>query len=167
MPWLVLATLGLVAAWLLVIRTPGDIGFAAVPIALIIWPVVFIAYAGVAIWFGFRRRPRRAVSVAVAMAAPIVFWGAIGWVVDVAHLGLALAWQRPHIEASRAQPGPFVVDDWSIGFAGGASTFLVYDKSGSVAKPRSGQVRTPDNDILNDCAGAEHLVGHYYVCTID
>lgn len=61
----------------------------------------------------------------------------------------------------------FVVWDWSVGFAGGPVTLLVYDESDEIGMPVDKQrFRLGVKDgVADSCSGkAYHLSRHYFVC---
>ena len=62
----------------------------------------------------------------------------------------------------------FAAYDWSVGFAGGPNTFLIYDATDEIALPYKlhKQPIAFERGFGDVCAGkVTHLLDHYYVCT--
>ena len=62
--------------------------------------------------------------------------------------------------------GPLWVDDWSVWVTN--STFVIYDASGKIARPKSDEVWTSDDmKLFRMCAGHVFpIYGNYYRCDI-
>jgi len=143
--------------------------FVLIPLAMMAWPVAIAALVIVAIILATRGKHRGAVSVVVATILPVLLWKPIIWAADCTHLALTVELGIGQIGSSAPiNDNRFAVYDWSVGFAGGANTFLIHDLTDEIALPAA-QHRYPlanENGFGEDCAGkVNHLVGHYYVCT--
>jgi hypothetical protein len=101
---------------------------------------------------------------------PVLLWSPINWVADCVHLGLTVGFGAGQIGSSSKPDGRgFAAYDWSVGLAGGPSTFLIHDETGQIALPIAQHVQPsiPENGLEEECAGkVRHLLGHYYVCTL-
>ncbi|NML05336.1 hypothetical protein [Sphingomonas sp. G-3-2-10] len=88
-----------------------------------------------------------------------MFFKPIVWLTDCAHVGLTMGfgigeWGPAFV----AENGRFEVHDWSIGFAGGPVTFLIYDATDQIARPPY------DRHGITCAWPPRHLFGHYYIC---
>ena len=168
--WPALASLGIVFALTLACGLPGPVSFLMIPISLPAFAFICIVLLIAAGIFCAKKRPRKAASLLMALVMPVVLWSPINWVADCTHLGLT-AWFGAGQLGSSSKPdgNDFQVFDWSVGLAGGPSTFLIRDKTDQIAQPRAKHTQPSESErgFEEDCAGkVRHLVRHYYVCTI-
>ena len=116
-----------------------------------------------------RREPRKAVSVALALLMPMLLRVPLGRSVEYLHLGLTASFGVGQIgPAFRSSDGQFASYDWSVGLAGGPSTFLIYHAIDDVenAPARRRDPASTSRDLQTECAGhVRRLLAHYYVCT--
>lgn len=123
---------------------------------------------GLALVLALRRRIRQAASVAGALAAPALLWPQICWTADYVHLALTAGLGAGTLGPATVNDSSFSVHDWSIGFAGSPSTFLIHDVSDEIALPPKMHKHplASEHGFGEDCAGnVRRLLGHYYVCT--
>jgi|HubBroStandDraft_5_1064220.scaffolds.fasta_scaffold05446_1 hypothetical protein len=167
--WPAFASLGSVFFFTLVCGLPGPASLIAEPaISVLICAIASFVFLVVALISAIRMRPRKAVSFLLALVMPILLWWPINWAADCAHLGLT-AWFGAGELGSSSKPdrSDFEIFDWSVGFAGGQNTFLIFDRTDEIALPlaQHTQPETSENGLGEECAGkVRHLVGHYYVC---
>jgi hypothetical protein len=161
--WPVFATLTITLIVATLCGFPGIVSFLLIPLAVLGAPLVGAGLLVMALVVS-RRRPHMAVSILIAVLAPVLLWKPIAWAADTVHLALAV-W------AGAVQPdGPFVGYDWSVGLAGGPATFLIYDVTDEIALPPElhKQPIAFEQGFGEICAGkVTHLLGHYYVCEFD
>lgn len=133
-------------------------------------PLVAAGLIVIALVAAVRRRRRIAVSFLAAVLIPVLLWKPIVWTADCMHLALTVWTGAGQLGRSSGPDGsPFDTFDWSVGFAGGPATFLIYDVTDEIALPFKLH-KLPiasEQGFGEDCAGnVTHLLGHYYVCTI-
>jgi hypothetical protein len=167
--WPPLATTAVVAGLTLLCGLPGTVSFLLIPASLLGYLVATIALLGAGAVQAAKRRPRRAISVLVALVAPFLLWVPIKWAADCLHVGLTVGFGVGQLGSPSKHDGSrFAAYDWSTGLAGGPATFLIYDESDEIALPLAihRQPANSEDGFGEDCAGkVKHLLAHYYVCT--
>jgi len=165
-----------------IVGLPGTLSFLMIPLSVLLFLLIAVAIIIFLCTFIYQRQFRKAISVALALALPVFLGAQIQWVADCLHLALTVTYgfgvlnpyQARHagalVEFSPVPPDstkPFAFYDWSVGLAGGPSTFLIHDISDEVALPvyQSRDSSKTEYSIGEFCRGkVRHLVGHYYVC---
>lgn len=163
---------------------PGSLSFILIPISLMSLPLAAAALIIVICVLVARRRLRKATSFALALLLPIIFRTPINRAADCLHLALTVEFGFGVLNSEQAKIGSlidfvprpamddesFAAFDWSVGLAGGTSTFLIRDLTDEVALPLS-QHKHPNLDktgFEEACSGqSKHLFAHYYICDID
>jgi hypothetical protein len=167
--WPALASTSTVASLALLNGLPGLVSFLLIPLSLLGYLVATLALLATSVVLAAKKLPRKAASVLLALATPILLWVPINWTADCVHLGLTAGFGVGQIgSASEPDGRKFAAYDWSTGLAGGPNTFLIHDESDEIALPlaRHKQPATFENGFGEECAGrVRHLLGHYYVCT--
>lgn len=163
----VITTLAM-TGFLLLCRLPGSLSFALLLSSFVVLPTIAISIFGFSVVPYIKRKRRAAASLVIALLIPAFLHEPISRASEYLHLGLTVWFGLGQI-GSTLKPGtnPFSVHDWSVGFAGGPNTFLIYDRADQIALPleRHRRPRSSEDGIEENCAGkAEHLLGHYYVC---
>lgn len=105
----------------------------------------------------------------VAAVLPVLLLQPISWATDILHLGLTVGLGIGELNDTLPQvDSRFQAHDWSVGYVGSPSTFLLYDVTDGIALPlarRRGHI-VPEESVEKLCAGrVRHLFGHYYVCS--
>ena len=148
---------------------PGTVSFVLIPLVVLGAPLVGAGLVVVALVLAVRRRPRMACSILIAALLPVFLWKPVTWTADCMHLALTVWTGAGQLGRSSKPDGrPFAVYDWSVGFAGGPNTFLIYDMTDEIALPPNlhKQPIESEGGFGEYCAGkVTHLLGHYYVCT--
>ncbi len=169
--WPALTSTLLVVTLAVLCSLPGLISFMLIPLSVLGVLVVAVTLVVAAVVIAARGRPRRATSVLLGLLLPMLLSRPITWTADCLHLALMVTTGAGQLGAnSRPDGSPFAAYDWSVGFAGGPSTFLIYDMTDEIALPLKLHRRplAQENGFGEDCAGrVRHLLGHYYVCTIE
>ena len=164
-----LVSLTIVTAVALLCQLPGSVSFLLIPLSAIGFTIASCVILGIAVDGVVKGRPRRGVSVLLLCLLPVLFWRPVNWVASMAHLGLTVCLGAGTSGVERWSDGNFAAYDWSVGLAGGPSTFLIHDVSDEVSL-RIAQHTIPigsQHGLKEECANrVRHLVGHYYVCTL-
>jgi hypothetical protein len=167
--WPTCSILIIAVGMLLLSGMPGTTNLIFIPLTFLVGLPLLAGCFLWAIVLLTEKRPRKATSFFFAAALPVLLWQQIRWMALILHLGLtvwpgigALGTTLPQDEAK------FRAYDWSVGLAGGSTTFLIFDASDEIARPISlaKQDSAADGDLAQRCRNnVEHLVGHYYVCS--
>lgn len=169
MGWATPCSLGVVSLLTLLCGLPGGLSFVLIPLSVLFYLLSAPGLAVVALSFALKRKLRRALSVLLAVASPICLWSPINRAADLVHLGLTVGFGAGQLGSTTRPVGSsFAAYDWSVGLAGGPSTFLIHDVTDEIAEPLSRHKHpiSDENGFAEECAGkVEHLVSHYYVCT--
>lgn len=167
--WPAFATLAIALIVAIVCSLPGIVSFVLIPLTVLGAPLVGAGLILMALVVAVRRRRRMAVSILIAVLLPVLLWRPITWTVDYMHLALTVWTGAGQLgRSSKPDGSPFAAYDWSVGFAGGPNTFLIYDVTDEIALPLKlhKQPIASEQGFGEDCAGnVTHLLGHYYVCT--
>ncbi len=158
----VAVSLSVAAGLFLISGIPGDLGFFGPFIAFAVFAIGAIALAILAVIQAVRKRPRRAVSLALAIFAPVVLAPSLIWTAECVHVGLTVGidMMQPN-GPQKPNASGFQTYDWSTGMVGNVNTMLIHDARPHGAKP----VATVENHIAGMCEGtAEHLIGRYFTC---
>jgi hypothetical protein len=152
------------------VETPGPEAFGIIFGLASLTPVIVIGLLVALIYFLWKRRWRAALTgvvaptLCVALAFPLAR--------SPAHYIHFLVTRHTYDAQITSLPGTpghrFGSFDWSTGFAGGPSTFLIFDESDEIALPIQKHAADPSVELgfAESCAGRiQHLQGHYYVCT--
>jgi len=168
--WPSIVAILFVALLALAVVTPGPEAFGIVLGVAALTPVVVIGLVVALVYFLWKRRWRAvltgvlAPTLCVVLAFPLAQLPA-----QYAHLFVTRHVYDAQVTSLPGTPGHrFGSFDWSTGFAGGPSTFLIFDESDEIALPISNHVANPrvEQGFVESCAGhVRHLHGHYYVCT--
>jgi len=162
--WPLLVSLGGVTILRLVCELPGIVSFVLIPLSFLLYAVTTVVVFAVSVIYAAKKRPRKAISVALAVVIPALLWLPIIWVAECVHLGLTVGVEQ--LGHSKPDESGFAAYDWSVGFAG-QNTFLIYDRTDQIALPMA-QHKNPSDDEEGwgeECAGkVRHLLGHYYIC---
>jgi len=165
--WPAFATLGIALFVAILCGLPGMVSFLLIPLTVLSAPWVGAGLAIAAAVIAVRRRPRIATSILIAVLLPPLLWKPITWTANVIHLGLTVWTGAGQLgRSSRSDGSPFATYDWSVGFAGGPNTFLIYDVTDEIALPLNLHKKpiASMQGFSEDCAGkVVHLLGHYYV----
>jgi hypothetical protein len=147
---------------------PGPLSLLLPLLAIVAAPIAFLLLVGGACVFFWRQRLRKGLSALLAAAVPVLLVVPIGLLQPYVHLALMLALGIGYIGPTPDAGQRVAIYDWSTGFAGGPSTFLIHDTTDAIASPETRDISAWRNDeFLKDCAAtARHLIGHYYVCDI-
>jgi hypothetical protein len=159
--WPGVASLITVAVLRLLCKIPGSISFLLVPVSLVFYALAATAVLIGTVIYATKKRPRRAASILLVLVIPVLLWRPIDWATDCAHLGLTVGF------GAKSSDSGFAAYDWSVGFAGGANTFLIHDVTHQIALPMAQHTQPPraENGFGEECAGkVRRLLGHYYVC---
>ena len=163
-----LAGTGILATSVFLCTLPGSLGFLLI---LLSGPVFLVAVLVILFSAGMhlvRRQRRAAASTTLALIIPVLLWMPINWAVVRLHLVLTVMFGVGQLGPTQVSDGGnFLVYDWSIGFAGSASTFLIFDKTDEIALPVPQHTRpiSVENGWGEECAGrVRHVIGHYYIC---
>jgi hypothetical protein len=163
-------SLTMVAVLTILWQLPGSVSFVLIPLSVLGYAVAAIVILAIAAYCVIRKRPRRGGSVLLILILPVLLWRPINWAADFVHLGLTAGFGAGQLgSSSRSNDDSFVVYDWSVGLAGGPSTFLIHDVSDEIALPMAQHTQPPssENGFGEECAGkVRRLIDHYYVCTI-
>ena len=158
-----------VAAVELICQLPGLASFLLIPLSLLGYGITMLAILAMALYCVIKKRPRRGASVLLVLLLPVLLWRPIEWAADNVHIGLTVGFGAGQLGApSKSSDGHFVTYDWSVGFAGGPSTVLIYDITDEIAVPMAQQTHPQSSElgIAEECAGrVHHLISHYYVCS--
>ncbi len=164
---------------------PGSLSFMLIPVSVLSLFLAGMTLIIVVCVFLAQRRTRRATSFALALILPFVFRAPINRAADCLHLALMLKFGFGVLTPEQARSGAlidrirppiadaksFVAFDWSVGLAGGKSTFLLYDLTDEIALPLSQHKHAASQEeegFEQWCAGkSRHLFRHYYVCDIN
>jgi len=159
-----------VAALAHICQLPGTISFIMIPISLLGCVIGSVVVLATTVVFIANKHPRRGISIFLALLLPVLLWRPIVWAADLAHLGLTVGFGAGQLGISTGpKGGDFATYDWSVGFAGGPSTILIHDVTDEIALPVAQHTRplSVEDGFGEECAGkVDHLVSHYYVCTI-
>jgi len=177
--WPMVATVGTVAGLTFLCGLPGLLSFILIPLSVLGYLIAAVTLFVLACWLVARKRFRKAASIALALFVPVLLWVPIGWATECLHLaltaefGMGVLGSAPGStviwpSSSTSANPQFRAYDWSVGLAGGTSTFLIYDPTDEIALPLAPlNVRSLENGFGEYCAGrVRHLLGHYYVCVI-
>jgi hypothetical protein len=169
LPAIPIATLIATFCLLLFCSLPGWLNFILIPIVVLGLPVVAIILFVWTIFLLAKKMWKRAVSVCVATALPVLLFQPIIWAVDFVHLGLTVGLGIGELNNTLPDVDRrFQAHDWSVGLAGGLNTFLLHDETDEIALPptRHRDHVVPEDSLEKMCAGrVRHIVSHYYVCT--
>lgn len=167
--WPTLATLAIALVVAIFCTLPGIVSFLLIPLTVLGALMVGAGLTVMALVLAVRRRPCIAVSILIAVLLPVLLWKPITWTADCMHLALTVWTGTGQLGRSAKPDGrSFAAYDWSVGLAGGANTFLIYDATDEIALPLTlhKQPIASEQGFGEDCAGeVTHLLGHYYVCT--
>lgn len=159
-----------VAALALICQLPGTISFIMIPLTLLGCAISSIAVLATTSFLVIKRRPRRGASIFLVLLLPVLLWRPIAWSTELIHLGLTVGLGAGQIGvSSHSKDNAFAAYDWSVGFAGGPSTILIHDVTDEIALPMDQHTKpmSLEDGFGEECAGrVQHLVSHYYVCTI-
>jgi hypothetical protein len=165
-----LVSLMAVAVLALICQLPGMVSFILIPLTLLGFAVTSLTILIVAGYCLAKRCPRRGASAFLILLLPALLWRPTILAADIVHLGLTAGFGVGQLgTAPRLTDDSFVVYDWSVGFAGGPNTFLIHDVTDEIALPMIQHTQPPSSEdgFGEDCAGkVQHLIAHYYVCTI-
>jgi hypothetical protein len=152
------------------VETPGPEAFGIIFGLPSLTPVIVIGLLVALVYFLWKRRWRAALTgviaptLCVALAFPLAR--------SPAHYVHLLVTRHTYDAQITLLPGTlghrFGSFDWSTGFAGGPSTFLIFDESDEIALPIQKHTADPSAEpgFEESCADrVQHLQGHYYVCT--
>jgi len=160
----------MVAVLTLLCQLPGSLSFILIPLSVLGFGTAAVVILAMAAYCVIKKRPRRAASVLLVLSLPVLLWRPTNWAADFVHLGLTAGFGAGQLGSpSRSNDDGFVVYDWSVGLAGGPSTFLIHDVSNEIALPMAQHKHSPssENGLGEECAGkVRRLINHYYVCTI-
>lgn len=166
--WPSVATAVLVFLFVIIVQMSPSLGFMLVICWVLITPFAGVALVGFCILLAVRKRWKKSLSFA---AIPVIAWALhqpVLFCCDYVHLLLLEPVYQEAIAASGKPPGArFAAFDWSVGFAGGPNTFLIYDETDAISRPFNDQpgIATQEDGFGPDCAGkVRHLLAHYYVC---
>jgi len=162
--------LATVAVLALICQLPGTVSLVMIPLTLIGCVIGSIAVLAKTAFLVIKRRFRSGASIFLVLLLPILLWRPIAWGTELVHLGLTVGLGVGQIRVSSQSNGSeFAAYDWSVGLAGGPSTILIHDVTDEIALPVA-QHKKPlsfEDGFADECAArVQHLVGHYYVCTI-
>lgn len=154
-------------------KIPGAFGFFLVIYSLYLIIPAIIALVILCVYLACAGFWEKSISILLIPLLPLFlayfFRNQILFGCDLAHLIIEQSSYERQIANLPAPNGKkFTNFDWSIGFAGGPITLLVYDETDEIMAPWEQQTHNPNRESggARDCAGkAEHLFGHYYVCT--
>lgn len=168
LPWLSATSAMIILSLVVVCGMPGAISFFLIPVLfLLILPALGLAGCVVIAVFFIKQLPRRAFSVVAALVTPIVLWRPIFWTSECLHTLVTVTTGAGHIGQYSLRGGGEVYD-WSVGLAGGPSTFLIHDPTDTITrstKPSDVENGT-GQDLRDECAGrSQRLIGHYFTCT--
>lgn len=166
--WPALAFLVIVIVITFFCRIPGPISFLMILLSPFCYAIVSIVILTAAVVFAVKKHPRRALSLFLVLITPVLLFTPIKWVADCIHLGLNVGIGIKQLGPPiRMQGSEFVANDWSVGFAGGPSTFLIHDETDEVLLPMDQHTHpSTEYGFKEKCAGkVSHLLGHYYICT--
>jgi hypothetical protein len=159
-----------VALFAVAVVTPGPAAFGFVLIIAALTPIVVIGLVVALVYFLWKRRLHAALTgvlaptLCVVLAFPLARLPA-----QHVHFLVTRHLYDAQVTSLRGTPGHrFGSFDWSTGFAGGPSTFLIFDESDKIALPMQKHTadRQEEQGFADSCAGqVQHLQGHYYVCT--
>jgi hypothetical protein len=159
-----------VAFLAITVVTPGLTAFGIVLSVATLTPVIVIGLLVALIYFLWKRRWRAALTGVLAPTLCVVLAFPLSRL--PAQYVRFLATRHLYDVQVTSLPGTpghrFGSFDWSTGFAGGPSTFLIFDESDEIALPFHKRVTDPraEQGLAESCAGSvQHLQGHYYVCT--
>jgi hypothetical protein len=145
-----------------------EVSFIFLPfISVAVCAIASIVLLVVTLVFAVKSRPRKAASILLALIAPILLWWPINWAADCVHLGMTVGFGA-RMNVSGSDGNGFAAYDWSVGFAGGPSRFLIHDETDEIALPIAQHTHplSTENGFGEDCAGkVNHLLGHYYICS--
>ncbi len=164
-----LVTTATVTGIVLLCGLPGLLSFILIPLSLLGFLIGAVGLGLAAIVLVAKRRLRKAASLVLAVALPILLWGPINTATEMIHLGLTVGSHALRRGSPPSEDRQFAVYDWSVGLVGGPNTFLVHDVTDEIALPMEKR-RYPAayyRGFSQDCAGrVRRLLGHYYICTL-
>lgn len=167
--WPVLAACTSAAFLQFISKWPGELSFSIILLSLVPTLIIAITICISGLILAAKRRVRQATSLIVALLFPIVIWQPVNWATDCIHLACTVGFGAGQLNSTARPIGnKFTVSDWSTGFAGGPSTFLIHDVTDEIALPTA-QHKRPialEDGFGEECDGkVRRLLGHYYICT--
>jgi hypothetical protein len=164
-----LVSLTTVTAVALLCQLPGSVSFLLIPLSAIGFAIASFVILVIAVYCVVKRRPRRGVSMLLLFLLPVLFWRPVNWVATMAHLGLTVGFGAGTSGVEGGSDSNFAAYDWSVGLAGGPSTFLIHDVTDEVALPTAQHTHhtSSQHGLRQECANrVRRLIGHYYVCAL-
>lgn len=140
---------------------PGLFGLLLMPVMVLGSPVLLIIAMAAAGRSLLRGRRRRALSILLAVALPIVLWWPTLWLATLTHLVLTAGFGIGQIgDPFVSEDGQFRAYDWSVGLVTNPSTFLIHDTTDRIAQ---GGV---ERHGFRCATPPRRLAGHYYLCSL-
>ena len=166
--WPTLASVTLFIVLMLISGIPWSLGLLAEIVTTIVFLLAAASLCVATVVFLFDRRFRMAMSFLVAAVVPMAIRLQLVWVANCLHLMLTIWLGVGYLGPTETPDNHgFAAYDWSVGLAGGESTFLVRDPSRNVAMqpgPHTAELTT--QTIRQTCMGrSKHIVGPYYICS--
>ena len=152
------------------VETPGPEGFGIIFGLASLTPVIVIGLLVALVYFLWKRLWRAALTGVVApMLCLAIAFPLARSPAHYIHFLITRHSYDAQITSLQGAPGHrFGSFDWSTGFAGGPSTFLIFDESDEIALPIKNHAADSSVELgfAESCAGrVQHLQGHYYVCS--
>jgi hypothetical protein len=152
------------------VETPGPEAFGIILSLASVTPSIVIGLLVALVYFLWKRRWRAALTSVLAPTLCVAL--AFPRARSPAHYVHFLVTRHTYYAQITSLPGTpghrFGSFDWSTGFAGGPSTFLIFDESDEIALPiqKHAAALSVELGFAESCAGrVQHLQGHYYVCS--
>lgn len=179
--WPVLFALGMWFLLAFLDGLPGLLSFILIPISVLSLLFATVVVLALTCRLTTRRRLRKAISLALALLIPFLLSAEINRAADCLHLALTIKYGFGALNAENAQNGALIdcisppameekasaIFDWSVGLAGGPSTFLIRLAADEPALPLShtDHPASLETTFADECAGgSRHVFGRYYVC---